>query len=31
MRTVKLLSLSPHPRVVLAVEGDTEYTHVPLV
>jgi hypothetical protein len=25
------LGLSPHPRVVLAVEGDTEYTHVPLV
>src|ERR1700733_6369120 len=28
---VKLIGLSPHPRVVLAVEGDTEYTHVPLV
>jgi hypothetical protein len=25
------LGLSPHPRVVLAVEGDTEYTHVPMV
>lgn len=25
------LGLSPHPRVVLAVEGDTEHTHVPLV
>ena len=23
------LGLSPHPRVVLAVEGDTEMTHVP--
>ena len=25
------VGLSPHPRVVLAVEGDTEYTHVPMV
>ena len=25
------LGLSPHPRVVLAVEGDTEYAHVPMV
>ena len=25
------LGLSPHPRVVLAVEGDTEYTHGPMV
>jgi len=25
------LGLSPHPRVVLAVEGDTEYTHVPMI
>lgn len=26
-----LLGLSPHPRVVLAVEGDTEMVHVPLI
>ena len=25
------LGLSPHPRIVLAVEGDTEEVHVPLV
>ncbi len=25
------LGISPHPRVVLAVEGETEQTHVPLV
>lgn len=25
------LGLSPHPRVVLAVEGDSEQTHVPLI
>jgi len=25
------LGLSPHPRVVLAVEGETEEVHVPLV
>ena len=25
------LGISPHPRVVLAVEGDTEQVHVPLV
>ena len=25
------LGLSPHPRVVLAVEGDTEMAHVPLI
>ena len=25
------LGISPHPRVVLAIEGDTEEVHLPLV
>jgi hypothetical protein len=25
------LGISPHPRVVLAIEGGTEQTHVPLI